>query len=163
MTSDVELNVNTILAILAERAGARPCLDAAGIAALALDHPTVTGLHIRVDPRRDILATEEMLLPEQERAMEIEAMAEGRALRNVFSAWTAGLDRHVHTSWSISPTASTTRSRRSASRLPSTWWRISRRRAGAMRGPRSTPACSKRIGPCLSFPMATRRALYGAP
>lgn len=99
MTSDVELNVNTILAILAERAGARPCLDAAGIAALALDHPTVTGLHIRVDPRRDILATEEMLLPEQERAMEIEAMAEGRALRNVFSAWTAGLDRHVHTSW----------------------------------------------------------------
>lgn len=99
MTSDIELNANTILAVLAERAGARACLDAAGIAAAAIDHATVTGLHIRVDPMRDIMPTEEMLLPEQERAMEIEAIAEGRALRDVFSAWVAGLDRHVETTW----------------------------------------------------------------
>lgn len=99
MTSDIKLEINTILAVLAERNGARACLDAASIAASALDQPTVTGLHIRVDPIRDIMPTEEMLLPEQQRAMEIEAIAEGRALRDIFSAWVTGLDRHVETNW----------------------------------------------------------------
>ncbi|AWC25228.1 Universal stress protein family protein [Aminobacter sp. MSH1] len=99
MTNDIELSANTILAVLAERHGARACLDAAAAAASALDHPTITGLHVRVDPMRDILPTEEMLLPTQERAMEIEAIEEGRALRDVFSTWIAGLDAHVETTW----------------------------------------------------------------
>ncbi|HQS44933.1 MAG: hypothetical protein B7Y12_01235 [Rhizobiales bacterium 24-66-13] len=99
MTSKIELAPNTVLAILAERAGASACLDAAGIAASALDHPTIVGLHVRVDPIRDILPTEEILLPAQERAMEIEAIEEGRALRNIFSAWVAGVDSKVETTW----------------------------------------------------------------
>lgn len=99
MTSNIELAPNTVLAILAERTGARACLDMAAIAASALDRPTITGLHVRVDPMRDILPTEEILLPAQEQAMKLEAAEEGNALQDVYSDWVAGLDAHVETTW----------------------------------------------------------------
>lgn len=97
--SDIRLGDGTVLAVLAERQGADTCLDAAAGAARALDHPTVAGLHVRVDPMRDILPTEQMLLPAQERAMEIEAMQEGRFLHDAFTRFSAGLAPPVATTW----------------------------------------------------------------
>lgn len=47
---------------------------------------------------RDILPTEEILLPAKERAMKM-AIEEGRVLREVFLAWATGLDTHVETAW----------------------------------------------------------------
>lgn len=99
MSRDTRLADGTILAVLAERHGARACLDAAAVAASALDHPTVAALHVRVDPMRDILPTEEILLPAQKRAMEIEAMQEGTFLRHIFTAWVPGVDPRVQTAW----------------------------------------------------------------
>jgi nucleotide-binding universal stress UspA family protein len=99
MTNTSELAANTVLVVLAESTGARACLDAAAVAAAALTTPTITGLHIRVDPVRDILPTEEILLPERERAMEIEAIEEGRSLREVFLKWTHGLGAESKSAW----------------------------------------------------------------
>lgn len=99
MRDDIDLDAGTVLTVLAEQAGARAALDAAGVAAAALHRPTVAGLHIRVDPFSEILPTEEILLPEQARAMERDAIAEGRALQQVFSAFTAGLDAAIATRW----------------------------------------------------------------
>jgi len=96
---DIDLDAGTVLAVLAEQAGARAALDAAGVAAAALRRPTVAGLHVRVDPFSEILPTEEILLPAQAQEMERDAAAEGEALQQVFSAFAAGLDAAIATRW----------------------------------------------------------------
>ena len=99
MTKKVTVSPNAILAILAETAGARACLDAAAVAGRALSDPVITALHVRVDPMRDILPTEEILTDDRRRDMEREAAQEGRALQNIYASWGAALDMHVGHAW----------------------------------------------------------------
>lgn len=99
LPGDIALADPTVLAVLAERDGADACLNAAASAARGLAHPTVTGLHVRVDPMRDMLPTEEMLLPAQERAMALEAQQEGEFLHDAFARFSAALDPPVATTW----------------------------------------------------------------
>lgn len=80
---------NTILAILAEEAGAEAVLRHAACADAALPDGFVTALHVRVDPISTIMPTEEVLSDEQARAIEREGTREGAALLAVFEGWRA--------------------------------------------------------------------------
>lgn len=80
---------STILALLAEEAGAEAVLHHAARAAEALPGGCITALHVRVDPISTIMPTEEMLSNEQARAIELEGEREGAALLAVFEGWRA--------------------------------------------------------------------------
>lgn len=99
MSAAQPIDDHTILAVLAELSGARACLDAAEAAAHALSRPAISVLHVRVDPMRDILPTEEILSDEEQRAMELDAEREGKLLGDIYSAWGAVLPRGIHSEW----------------------------------------------------------------
>lgn len=78
---------HTVLAILMEQAGAQACLDAARLAAAALEAPRLLALHVRLDPDSTIIPSEEILTPKQRRALELQAESEAAALHAAFAAW----------------------------------------------------------------------------
>lgn len=84
-----ELVQNSILAVLAEGAGARACLDACTVASMAAGNLPIAAMHVRIDPLRDIIPTEEIMLPEQQRDLELLAVREGEELHRVFRTWRA--------------------------------------------------------------------------
>lgn len=90
---------NTILAVLAEQAGAEAVLSHAARAAEALPIARIIALHIRVDPLSTIMPTEEILPDAQIRALEQDAAREAEVLRGVFEAWSQHLGRGLLADW----------------------------------------------------------------
>ena len=80
----------TILAVLADRHGARSCLEAALAAAEAVGGE-VAALHVAVDPASTILPTEEILTDDRRAAILREEAEERRAVRDVYDAVVAAL------------------------------------------------------------------------
>lgn len=90
---------NTILAVLAEAAGAIACLDAARAAAAAIMPARLVVLHVRADPETTIIPSEEILTPRQRQMLVLEAEAEAAGLRAVFTDWRAHQPRDVPAAW----------------------------------------------------------------
>ena len=90
------MSTQSILVLLTEPPGARALLDAAVIAARALDgEPHIDVLHVRLDPVSTIMPSEEVLTAERVRAVEGAAATEGAKVYAVFEAWrAAGHDGH---------------------------------------------------------------------
>ncbi len=80
----------TILAVLADRHGARSCLEAACSAAQAVGGE-VAALHVAVDPATTVLPTEEILTDDRRAAILREEAAERRAVREAYDAVAAAL------------------------------------------------------------------------
>ena len=80
----------TILAVLADRHGARSCLEAAFAAARAVGGE-VAALHVAVDPATTILPTEEILTDDRRAAILHDEAAERRAVRDAYDAVAADL------------------------------------------------------------------------
>jgi nucleotide-binding universal stress UspA family protein len=78
---------HTVLAILAEAAGALDCLDAAREAAAALLSVRLSVLHVRVDPDSTIVPSEEILTPRQRETLLLEAARDAAALHALFVEW----------------------------------------------------------------------------
>jgi nucleotide-binding universal stress UspA family protein len=78
-----------ILALLAETRGAVECLDAAQSAAAALAQAELVVLHVRADPRTEILPTEEILTPRRRTALTLEGVSEAAKLRRLLARWRA--------------------------------------------------------------------------
>lgn len=79
-----------ILAVLADRHGARSCLEAAFAAARAVGGE-VAALHVAVDPATTILPTEEILTDDRRAAILRDEAAERRAVRDAYDAVLADL------------------------------------------------------------------------
>lgn len=79
----------SILVLLTAPAGARATLDVASAAARALEAPTIEVLHVRLDPVRTIMPSEEVLTSARIQAVEGASAVEGAATFAAFSAWQA--------------------------------------------------------------------------
>lgn len=76
-----------VLALLLDPAGAAGCLDAVAGACRALPGAQVVGLHVRCDPARAIMPTEEVLTADRQAALEAEEMRAAAAVRSAWDAW----------------------------------------------------------------------------
>ncbi len=79
----------TVLAVLADAAGAAECLDAAREAAAILPGARLRALHVRPDPETTIIPSEEILTPPQREALMLQAASEAAALHGRFLDWRA--------------------------------------------------------------------------
>lgn len=79
-----------LLAILVGAKSAPACLDAAALAACALDHASVEALHVIVDPDRLIAASEEIALQQFRAFEEGTARQRAQATERAFATWRAG-------------------------------------------------------------------------
>lgn len=81
-----------LLAVVAEAATARVCLEAALAAASRIDGPvTIEALHVVVDPATLITASEEVAFQQLRERLEGTARERADQTRAAFVAWTAGL------------------------------------------------------------------------
>ena len=76
-----------LLAILVGAKSAPACLDAATLAAHALDHASVEALHVIVDPDHMIAASEEIAIQQFRVIEEGTAWQRAKATRSAFAAW----------------------------------------------------------------------------
>jgi nucleotide-binding universal stress UspA family protein len=83
------MSTGTVLVLLTEPTGARAALDAAVAAAPALGSPTIEVVHVRLDPVRTILPSEEVLTPARINAVEAASAIEGAATYDAYHAWQA--------------------------------------------------------------------------
>ena len=89
----------TVLAVLAEPAGAEACLDAAAAAAAAVPRAVLAALHVRVDPETTIMPSEEILPPRRREALQLEAAGEAAALQAQFLDWRARQPPGLAAAW----------------------------------------------------------------
>ncbi len=85
------MSPGSVLVLLTAADGAAAALETAAAAAPALGAPPIEVLHVRLDPVRTIMPSEEVLTPERISAVEAASAGEGAATYDAFRAWqTAG-------------------------------------------------------------------------
>lgn len=82
-----------ILAIIAEAATVPACLDAAEAAACRVPHATVEALHVIVDPRKMVVASEEIAFQQLRERQEGTAEQRAADTRLAYEAWVAAHPR----------------------------------------------------------------------
>jgi nucleotide-binding universal stress UspA family protein len=83
------MTASLILVLLTDPSGAPNLLDAAAAAARAVPDPRIDALHVRLDPASTIMPSEQILTPEQGRAIEAASAAQGTELHAAFEEWRA--------------------------------------------------------------------------